>query len=745
MIESIKLSNIATYKKPQYLNELSQFNFVFGGNGSGKTTITRVIADESRFPSCSITWKDGIPLQTLVYNRHFVVKNFNQSDEIKGIFTLGSQNILIKQEIRDKKLVLAKIQHDINSTIIQLNGDGKKIGIVAELARLEETFKDICWSICTKYKSTTLVHAFQGVKGRKEVFKKNVLCVSQSKELYPKPVNLALLQEQMGVVFGKNLMLENLIPDFELETINLIRCESDAILKKRVLGKNNVDIAAMIQRLGNSDWIKVGREFYEQSDHKTCPFCQQYTTEQFTKNLNEYFDDVYNSDIKTIDELISNYQINSSKLQQILEDIVNFPSQYLDISALKNQKQFLDTCLMLNRQRLFAKKQEPSQLIELESIVTILSKIKDLINFANTQVAEHNKLIKNLSVEKSNLSAQVWTYIVNVELQTELAEYRKKKAHLSYTIANLTQLIHEHESQKSKILAEIANLEKQTCSVQPTIETMNNILSSSGFQGFSFMQAEDDIAAYKLVRPEGMDAKKTLSEGEKTFISFLYFYCLIKGSHSETGVVENRVVVFDDPVSSLDSDILFIVSSLIKRIFDEVRNQIGYIKQLFVFTHNIQFHRDVTFNTKRSPNNILKKETFWIVRKSDSVTKLDKYSFNPIKTSYDLLWSEIRDNKYSRFTIQNMLRRILEHYFKLLGEIDFHKICDLFEGADKATCGSLISGLYDGSNSIHDECYVLSKDSSFTSDTYLRVFKAIFEKSGHIKHYEIMMKTHQEV
>ncbi|MFH0083694.1 AAA family ATPase, partial [Pseudomonas aeruginosa] len=69
----------------------------------------------------------------------------------------------------------------------------------------------------------------------------------------------------------------------------------------------------------------------------------------------------------------------------------------------------------------------------------------------------------------------------------------------------------------------------------------------------------------------GMDAKETLSEGERTFVTFLYFYHLLKGSDSESGVTTDRIVVFDDPVSSLDSDILFIVSSLIKALFDEVR------------------------------------------------------------------------------------------------------------------------------------------------------------------------------
>lgn len=60
------------------------------------------------------------------------------------------------------------------------------------------------------------------------------------------------------------------------------------------------------------------------------------------------------------------------------------------------------------------------------------------------------------------------------------------------------------------------------------------------------------------------------------------------------------MVVFDDPVSSLDSDILIIVSNLIKGIFEEVRIETGQIKQVFVLTHNIYFHKEISFHTKRS-------------------------------------------------------------------------------------------------------------------------------------------------
>ncbi len=207
------------------------------------------------------------------------------------------------------------------------------------------------------------------------------------------------------------------------------------------------------------------------------------------------------------------------------------------------------------------------------------------------------------------------------------------------------------------------------------------------------------------MRLDNSDAKATLSEGEKTFVTFLYFYYLLKGSESDSGMTIDRIVVFDDPVSSLDSDILFIVGSLIKGLFDEVRAGKGYIKQIFVLTHNVYFHKEVTYNSKRR-DVAMKNESFWIVRKTGLVSKIEWHPTNPIKTSYELLWAEVRKPDRSNLAIQNTLRRILENYFKILGGYDFDDLCAMFEGNEKTICKSLCSWLHDGSHYAHDSLYV---------------------------------------
>jgi wobble nucleotide-excising tRNase len=130
-------------------------------------------------------------------------------------------------------------------------------------------------------------------------------------------------------------------------------------------------------------------------------------------------------------------------------------------------------------------------------------------------------------------------------------------------------------------------------------------------------------------------------------------------------------------------------------------------------------------------------ETFWIVRKVDGVSKIVGYKHNPIKTSYELLWAEVRNPNRSLMTIQNTLRRIIESYFKILGNVDTNAIVALFDGRDQQVCSSLFSWVNDGSHSAHEDFYI-SVDEGVVQ-RYLDVFRLIFNKAGHSAHYEMMM------
>lgn len=64
-----------------------------------------------------------------------------------------------------------------------------------------------------------------------------------------------------------------------------------------------------------------------------------------------------------------------------------------------------------------------------------------------------------------------------------------------------------------------------------------------------------------------------MSEGEVIFIIFLYYYYLVKGFLEENDILKNKVLVIDDFILSLDSNILFIVSVLVKDFMKEVMEE----------------------------------------------------------------------------------------------------------------------------------------------------------------------------
>jgi wobble nucleotide-excising tRNase len=233
MIESISIAGFATYgMTPEVLNDLSQFNFVFGSNGSGKTTISRIIADEDAYPSCLVAWKAGTKLQALVYNSDFVERNFNQSPELKGVFTLGENHADTLRKIETAKKELDELTQKIESLTNSLNGADGEGGKKGELASLEEEFKTRCWRYKQEH-DERLSGAFERYRGSAEKFKDKILKESESNSVATLP--LEELEKKAETIFGPTPSTESLVSTVDMS--GLLANESNTILQKRVIGK----------------------------------------------------------------------------------------------------------------------------------------------------------------------------------------------------------------------------------------------------------------------------------------------------------------------------------------------------------------------------------------------------------------------------------------------------------------------------------------------------------------------------
>jgi wobble nucleotide-excising tRNase len=732
MIESISLSNIATYSpdKSENIVNLKPINFFYGANGAGKTTISRLIENAAISADSRITWLRNSQIPAMVYNNDFITSNFTDSKELQGVFTLGKAEQAQLDRLASLKDERKRHEQMKTKSIILLDGEDGKTGKNAELISLEAKLVARCWEQKTKH-DDHFKGAFTGLRNNKEAFKARVLqeYASNSSAL----VDLANLQERAMVLYGEQPSKMSSVPSLDLS--RLTSFETSQVLAKKVIGKDDVSISAIIQRLGNSDWVRQGMKFLEHTDGQ-CPFCQQNIPHDFEKNLADYFDEAFEAGSKEIATLHSNYVQVSDEVLTQASHLLASDCPHLNKDKVSLEIQALEAVILVNKDRMDKKVSSPSSEVKLEGLKDIKDGVAGLIDAANVKVTENNRLVASFTAEQNKLTGEIWKYIIETDIKNTLADYTSEKNALRKSVAGITSSLDKAKENIKNVDIEIDKIETVLTSVKPTVIAINKILKDFGLRSFSLDPACIGNS-YRLIRADGKDAKQTLSEGEKTFVTFLYFYHLLRGSITTSGITSDRIVVIDDPVSSLDSDVLFIVSSLIKQLFAEVRKKDSHLKQIFVLTHNVHFHKEITYDQRRKPETSLSDETFWIVRKPGDHSSVEFHPSNPIRTSYQLLWAELKKSPVPALTLQNTMRRILENYFKILGGIDTNHLVGQFEGLEKIQCQSLISWVNDGSHYAPDELYVAIGDNMAAN--YMKIFFKIFKVTQHDAHYKMMM------
>ncbi len=737
-ISQISLKKVATFdENGASFENLNSINFIYGANGSGKTTTSSFLKNlaengiEDEFANSKIEWYNNESLKIEVYNKQFKEEQLRNS-QVKGIFTLGKKTNENLEKIESKKESINEEKKK------KIKNEGSLQVLTQKKEKEKEDFTDSCWKKLYKKNEEDFKETLEGFK-RKEKFKEKILKEFENdKHNQSETVGLEKLKEKIGIVFSKNqtelALLECNLTDFD-------SIENHSIWEQKIVGSGGVAIADLIKKLSNEDWVAQGREYVK--DNSICPFCQKETiTEEFKKQLESYFDTSYQESTDTIKKMKEDYTNKTAKVLERLDEIVkteqNNLQAKLDTENLKRIIETLRSKINGNQQKMLDKSKEMSRSFELESTKNEIKEIRDLIDTANQQIANHNKIIKDTKNQKKNYVEQTWKFLVN-EFKSDIQEYNKKYCGLKKGIENLEKEIRENREKIKRLGNEIRELEKNMVSIKPIVNEINTLLKEYGFTNFGLACTEDE-KSYRIQREDGQLVGETLSEGEVTFITFLYYYHLTKDSLKENDISKNKVLVIDDPISSLDSNILFIVSVLVKDLIKETMEEKTNIKQVIILTHNTYFYKEITleYDLKRYQG----KYSFWIIKKDNNISKIKNYKENPIKSSYELLWQEVKqakENNISWVSLQNVMRRIIEYYFRILGGFKHNdSLSECFENIEeKQVCNSFISWFNDGSHGISDDLFVQSQDTSI--ETYLKVFEKIFEITGHEAHYKMMM------
>ena len=737
MIKAVKLNNCIPFQQAE-LSDCNKINFIFGSNGSGKSTISSFLdgSKDPRFSQSSIEWDGEIHETICVYNREFRRKNFRQT--IPGVFTMGSATIEDINELERMKEELSLKKEDWEK-----KSETYRKYIQEVIPEREEKFKEDAWAHILKANEQDFQKAFEGLRASKERFlaelNRRIEGISGDKGTVCDKTDLKARAKTLYI--GKPERCPKYVLNIQQWINEIEDIRTDPIWKTVIAGNEDVDIAALIKELGNSSWVDQGRSFIKPNS-KTCPFCQSETiTDEFRAKLESFFDAEYRRRVENMETLLRRYHIAAKHIMTEIENVVNNEESSdigkLNLEVYLSKKTLLDTLLSGNEKMMEEKIAEPGKKIEITEFSSAVCDIQNLLDTANTLIDEHNKLVDERDTEEKKLTDDVWATVIS-DADLLISTYRTEIRNLKKAANGIKKAQETRKKEIDNLEAAVVEKGKNITSVQPTIDEINRSLKAYGFTSFSIQPAEGQDNYYCIKRDDGTSAVDTLSEGEETFLTFLYFMQWTKGSTDLEHVSDKKIIVLDDPISSLDSTILYIVGALVKDLSRKIKSNEGDVNQLFVLTHNVFFHKEASFDPRRS---LGKNVGFWVIRKDNDISTLSSYgSTNPISTSYELLWAEIRDNQnISQISIQNAMRRIIENYFGMLGADKDETFLANFETAeDQMIAKSLLYWINDGSHSIPDDLHIDSYTDAIPK--YRTVFREIFKASGHLAHYNMMMR-----
>lgn len=556
MINKITISGVASYKNEATLETDKNINLIYGINGSGKSTFSEYLRKrtDAEYTECSIEPViNDDEEEIFVYNENYVEEVFYNSDYQRGVFSLSKENVDAHKKIDSANTILQKLYIEN-----QKLKDEKKTEELAYKST-KSRYIDLIWKIKTLYTGgdRVLDFCFTGLKGSKETLFHHVISVkllpnAPTEDIDQIKKEIIQLNQYKGTVIPK-------IPEFNFIAQSI---ENQHLFEEVITGNPNSRVAKLIDKLHNSDWVKAGLEL---DSPEICPFCQRpYGNDNIISELKSYFNKDYENALDEIKIMRDRYKRAFEQLP-----VIDIFSQIDFLSDLK--KDYNNTCTLLkntiesNIRKIDEKYKNPSVIIKLDSTVEYLNKINEIINSANEAIDIFNKKILSVDIEIEELKQRFWSkirYDYNqsiIEFNNQTKDFDKKTNKINEQVKSLTSQI---EKQRKIIATEQNNI----INIDASISHINGMLVDMGITDFKIDKYGED-GLYRIIRgDDDTPVFKTLSEGERTIISILYFLEACQGVLNKELSPKKRIIVIDDPISSLSNLYIFNIGRILRSI-----------------------------------------------------------------------------------------------------------------------------------------------------------------------------------
>ncbi|MFZ5316477.1 AAA family ATPase [Enterobacter asburiae] len=707
----------------------SKVTLIYGQNGSGKSTVSGYFYDRQadKYRHCAFESPHISHFQ--VFNQEYIDSKFARSDYQPGIFTLSEAN----QESQDKINSNNKESAKLSARTDKLNEE------IAEKEGMKETIVDRCARDIfnrTVNDRKILSDFLDGAKIKRSFYERMV--ATPQSEVSTTAEELADKWRMLSQSEG------TLVAEIHIPPTTVITEDTIKLMQEPVMPTSSTQFSALIQKIGNTDWVRQGQDYIHDD---ICPFCQQsFDVMAFSRELIQMFDESYQTSLGALNQA-------EERLAQDCDALAEFERRVATHAFVDEESQILTLVRTVNKgfqillQQLLTKIKEPSLQIQPENVQEPMLQLRKEVDVFNTRVRENNRLAENFSQEKQILYADVMAYLRGIcdefftERDRQLGELQKEidtRLREAGTLA----------AGKKTLDDETNTLTGQLSDIQPTINSINANLRLLGITGFEIICHDAEMKLYRLRRgsePEKAEVFKSLSEGEKTMVAFLYFIESCSGSLTpETIHPENKLIVIDDPISSLSHNYIYEVAALIKRKIIKA----AAARHVVILTHNMFFFQEILLNSGRLQDNREAPVNWSLLRiiKSD-YSSCEKLSMHEMLNEYQALWQtlkDVRDEKTQPVVLFNTMRNILEYYFSFACKNE--KLREALESlaAEHSNAGEYDSFYRAINRHSHSDGRNLFSTGVIDKERYLKMFRKVFIQTDDDEHYLAMMEESEE-
>ena len=646
--------------------KFEKINILYGRNYSGKTTLSRIfrsletgqLPENYDDPQYELIDENGNKIDqnnladfsspVRVFNEDFIKSNLkfliDPTGEIAPFAILGNTNGTLVDEIKEltkeigsseePKTGLHKAVDDANNALDSAN---QALSEAESDLKSKLSKKATDKSIGIKYKSDR----FGDVNYTIAKIRSDIETIYQNEYQGPSTADIANCEAILRDTVHEpitNIRFQHQYSTYKDEAVSLLEKE---------IGTSN-KIQRLIHDTALNLWVKRGVEIADNAS--ICPFCGNPITDEFWSELHAHFDEEsrkLENDIggliEQIRKEINKGAINdaSIKLQLYSEYIGKYEvaKKLLDekLSEYYNALQELIDQL----EKRLANISHP---VEFLSDKNCDNDIEEALNRLNLVLNENNSYAGELKNKQT--SAKTVLRLKEVEDFCNTIDYRA----VSEKIEKLKSIRDAAESKLNDVKDDLSNK-------QEALDGKKRLLNDEELVKFCIMR--NGKPAYNL------------SEGECSLISFCYFMAKLDDVATSG---QKPIIWIDDPISSLDSNhIYFIFSLIVSKIA-----KTGCFSQLFISTHNLDFlkylNRLKSYHLDKNGKQTAASKAYFLIERignHSSIQALPQY-LKSNATEYNYLFSQIYkvsqcvavtdDNYDMLYSFGNSARKFLEMY-----------------------------------------------------------------------------------